>query len=63
MEECNEAFSMEDLLGLLPTNISLWIRDKKPTTVKRIGELADEYVRERNLDVSVLHRGRRWRPR
>ena len=51
VEECRQSFNIENMLGILPPS---WIRDKDPKTVQQVGELTDTYLRDRNLDPSML---------
>lgn len=55
---CNEAFSKEHLLRMLPNHIAHWVRDRDPPTTRKAAELADQYIRDRNLDQSMPFRPR-----
>ena len=59
VEECRQSFNIENMLGILPPPIATWIRDKDPKTVQQLGELTDTYLRDRNLDPSMLLKAKR----
>ena len=44
VEEVTELMVMEQLIGNMPPELQVWVRERKPKTVKETGEIADDYV-------------------
>ena len=47
VKEIRDLMNTEQLLEVLPPYLSMWVRERKPTTGVETGELADEYVEAR----------------
>ena len=47
VEEIRDLMNTEQLLEVLPSYLSTWVRERKPTMGVEAGELADEYVEAR----------------
>ena len=60
--EMMDLFTMEHALRMQLSHIASWVRWHKPKTAKEVGTWVDQYLRERNLDHSVLCRQHRWTP-
>ena len=56
VEEVSEVICLEQFYETLPADMRTWVRDKKPTTCKQAGELADEYVQTRQTGPSTAIR-------
>ena len=41
---CNDAFSKEHSLRMLPNHIAFWVRDHDPKTTRQAAGLVDQYV-------------------
>ena len=44
---------MEQLLSIMPTDLKIWVSERKPKDSSEAGELADDYVRARGRDGSM----------
>ena len=44
VEDVVELIATEQLLEALPTNVRIWVRERKPKTATEAGQLADDYV-------------------
>ena len=44
VEEVTELMAMEQLVANMPLELQVWVRERKPKTVKETGEIADDYV-------------------
>ena len=44
VEEVTELMVMEQLVANMPLELQVWVRERKPKTVKETGEIADDYV-------------------
>eukprot|EP00731_Ephydatia_muelleri_P002426 Em0001g2426a len=42
-----EVVAQEQLLNMLPSNVRVWVRERKPTTCLEAGQLADDYAQAR----------------
>ncbi len=58
VEEMAEVIGLEQLLNMLPREKKVWVRERKPETGLRAGELADEYehIRRQNPDLEEQKR-------
>ena len=54
--EVSEVICLEQFYKTLPADMRTWVWDKKPTTCKQVGELADEYVQTRQTGPSTAMR-------
>lgn len=50
VEDVLELIATEQLLEALPTNIRIWVRERKPKTATEAGQLADDYVQARRQE-------------
>ena len=50
VEDVLELIATERLLEALPTNIRIWVRERKPKTATEAGQLADDYVQARKQE-------------
>ena len=48
-EDFVELIATEQLLEALPTEVRIWVRERKPKTATEAGQLADDYVQARSL--------------
>ena len=46
-EEICEMMVMEQLMESMPTDLKIWLKERKPKTTLEVGELADDYVTAR----------------
>ena len=46
-EEICEMMVMEQLMESMPTDLKIWLKERKPKTILEVGELADDYVTAR----------------
>ena len=50
VEDVLELIATEQRLEALPTNIRIWVRERKPKTAIEAGQLADDYVQARRQE-------------
>ena len=60
--ETGEKLATEHALRILPSNAALWVQTQKPQTLKQVSRITDQYLRDRNLDYSILRKQKRWMP-
>ena len=64
-EEVSEAMILEQLLDVMPPELKVWVRERKPKSLKEASEMADNYVaaRKGNRDKILyqLWQGRAYR--
>jgi predicted transcriptional regulator len=53
VEEVLELIATEQLLEALPTNVRIWVRERKPKTATEAGQLADDYVQARRQEGKI----------
>ena len=51
-----EIIIMEQLLECMPSGLQIWLKERKPTTIEEIGELADNYISARKSAKEVPKR-------
>ena len=47
IQEIREKFTVEQLLKTMPTDLRVWVAERKPTTAAEAGKLADDYLQAR----------------
>jgi hypothetical protein len=57
VEEVQEAICLKQFLNTLPTELRVWLSERKPATCVKAGEWADEYCQIREPEMPIP----RWR--
>ena len=50
VEAVFEKLLVEQLLNSMPSDLRVWVGERKPTTGKEAGNLADDYIQARRRD-------------
>ena len=45
---------MEQLINTLPGQVRVWVKERKPTSSREVGQLADDYIQARGQDLNML---------
>ena len=53
--ECWEQVAIEQLLSTLPRDVHIWVRERKPETVIKAGQLADDYALARKQIIGITN--------
>ena len=62
MEEIKDRVVMEQLINTLPGQVRVWVKERKPTSSREAGQLADDYIQARGQDLNMLTPTESWGP-
>ena len=51
MEELQQLMTAEQVLDVLPRDIQVWVRERKPRTSEETGQLAEDYLQARKANI------------
>ena len=54
MEEIKDRVVMEQRINTLPGQVRVWVKERKPTSSREAGQLADDYIQARGQDLNTL---------
>ena len=57
VEDMKDRIVMEQLINTMPSQVRVWVKERKPKTSKEAGELADDYVQARGLEIDTHNPG------
>ena len=49
-EELKDLIVLEQLVSILPENVRIWVKERKPKTSAEAGQLADDYAQARKQE-------------